>query len=443
MRLLSLVLFLGASAADSSFANPIILGNAVVALNGPWRFHTGDDVRWAEPDFDDSNWESVDLTPAAGAHDSDVGLTGYVPGWQARGHRGYIGYAWYRVRISIESARGESLALSGPPYVDSAYQVFFNGRLLGEFGDFSGPLPAAYGIHRPKFFALNAADVAVVEKQNCCVIAVRVWMGPWMLGDPESGGIHIAPSFGTTAGVDARYQAQHWETLRGYIVDAVEAVSFWLLALVACSLIPFDRSNPAYRWMAAALVFLGIARANQAVFFLWEIESFRGFELVTVVLMIPLSLAAWTLAWYYWVRPRYSAWLPRVVSALTVALMTLTILRRSWFYGIFAPSFEAAVRFCSMSVRLIFLILTLFILLRVLLQPSREKWFVIPAILLLSVGLFAQELSLVGISGIWFPFGVGVSRTEYAYAIFDIALVALLLRRLYSFRAVQGPPSGR
>jgi hypothetical protein len=123
--------------------------------------------------------------------------------------------------------------------------------------------------------------------------------------------------------------------------------------------------------------------------------------------------------------------------------MTLTILRRSWFYGIFAPSFEAAVRFCSMSVRLIFLILTLFILLRVLLQPSREKWFVIPAILLLSVGLFAQELSLIGIPGIWFPFGVGVSRTEYAYAIFDIALVALLLRRLYSFRAVQGPLSGR
>jgi hypothetical protein len=83
---------------------------------------------------------------------------------------------------------------------------------------------------------------------------------------------------------------------------------------------------------------------------------------------------------------------------------------------------------------------------RALVQPSREKWFAIPAILLVSVGLFAQELSLIGIPGIWFPFGVGVSRTEYAYAIFDTVLLALLLRRLYSFRvlpaASNGPLSG-
>jgi hypothetical protein len=435
--LLSLTFFCGASAAETSPANPIALGRAVVALNGLWKFHTGDDVRWAGPDFDDSDWESVDLTPAAGAHDSDVGLTGYVPGWQTKGHRGYIGYAWYRVRFSIESPAGEGLALSGPPYVDSAYQVFFDGRLIGEFGDFSGATPAAYGIHRPKFFPLSAADISMAQSQNGFLIAFRVWMGSWMLGDPESGGIRIAPSLGTTAGADARYQAQRWETVRGYIVDAGEAVFFWLLALVACSLIPFDPSNPAYRWLAAALVFMGVARANQAVFFWWEFESLHGFELLTVVLMIPLSLGAWTLAWYYWVRPRHSAWLPAAVGALTLTLVISTILRRSWFYGTFAPSFEAAIRFCSMCVRLIFLILTLLIVFRILVQPSREKWFLIPAVLLLSVGLFAQELSLIGIPGIWFPFGVGVSRTEYAYAVFDIALIALLLRRLYSFRTIQ------
>ncbi|HEY6621219.1 MAG TPA: hypothetical protein VIY68_16855 [Steroidobacteraceae bacterium] len=439
--LLSLTFFCGAGAADSSFANPIILGNAVVTLNGPWQFHTGDDVRWAEPDFDDSNWESVDLTPPGGAHDSDVGLTGYVPGWQARGHRGYIGFAWYRIRISIESPPSEGLALSGPPYVDSAYQVFFNGQLIGEFGDFSRATTTAYGIHRPKLFPLDAAGDSLVEKQNC-VIAFRVWMGSWMLGDSESGGIHIAPSLGTTVGADSRYQAQRWEAIRGYIVDAIEAMTFCLLALVACSLIPFDRSNPAYRWMAAALAFVGIARANQAVFFLWAFESFRGFEVVTVVLMIPLSLGAWTLAWYYWARPRHSAWLPTAVGTLTLILMISTILRRSWFYGAFAPSFEAALRFCSQSARIVFLILTLLVLFRVLVQPSREKWFAVPAIILMSVGLFAPELSLIHIPGIWFPFGVGVSRTEYAYAIFDIALVALLLRRLYSFRAIQAAAIG-
>src|ERR1035438_8113870 len=50
---------------------PITLGDSVVPLNGPWKFHIGDspiDPRtgkplWAQPSFDDSKWESVDLTP--------------------------------------------------------------------------------------------------------------------------------------------------------------------------------------------------------------------------------------------------------------------------------------------------------------------------------------------------------------------------------------------
>ena len=59
-----------------------------MVLNGPWKFHVGDDPRWAEPGFADADWEAVDLTPPPGAHDADVGLTGYVPGWTARGHPG-------------------------------------------------------------------------------------------------------------------------------------------------------------------------------------------------------------------------------------------------------------------------------------------------------------------------------------------------------------------
>jgi hypothetical protein len=46
---------------------------------------------WAEPDFDDSKWETVDLTPKDGAFDPGVGLSGYVPGWTAKGHPGYWG----------------------------------------------------------------------------------------------------------------------------------------------------------------------------------------------------------------------------------------------------------------------------------------------------------------------------------------------------------------
>jgi hypothetical protein len=66
----------------------IHLGDSVVALNGPWKFHVGDSPLdpgtnqplWAEPGFDDSSWETVDLTPTKGALDPISGLSDFVPG---------------------------------------------------------------------------------------------------------------------------------------------------------------------------------------------------------------------------------------------------------------------------------------------------------------------------------------------------------------------------
>jgi hypothetical protein len=40
---------------------------------------------------------------------------------------------------------------------------------------------------------------------------------------------------------------------------------------------------------------------------------------------------------------------------------------------------------------------------------------------------------MLGVQGIWFPFGVGVSRTEYAHAVFDVLMFAYLLARLWHF----------
>ena len=96
-------------------AAQIRIGSSMTPLNGPWKFHTGDDPRWADPAFADTGWETVDLTPLPGAHDTDVGLARYVPGWASRGHQGYSGYAWYRLRIRVDRPPGTALALTGPP----------------------------------------------------------------------------------------------------------------------------------------------------------------------------------------------------------------------------------------------------------------------------------------------------------------------------------------
>jgi len=423
-----------AAAADEGSLR-IALGQAVVPLESPWRFHTGDNRLWAEPSFDDSTWETVDLTAPAGAHDPDVGLEGYVPGWQARGHGGYFGFAWYRIRVSMRAPKGETLGLLAPFYVDSAYQVFLDGRLLGGAGDFSGRTPVAYNSHLPKLLRLPpSVEFGSPDSERSTLVAVRVWMGPWALGAPDAGGMHIAPALGTTQGVAFVYRFQWIEMIRGYIVDAVEALLFLLLAVMACSLIPFDRGDPAYVWLAAALILIALRRANQAVFFWWQFETVHEFELVTVVLLIPLTLAAWTLAWCTWLRLRDQAWMAVVVGALTLTYSGSEFSRGSWFYGV-APHWVGTVaHFGSTWTRFLFAGSTLWILLRGIRQSGSERWYALPAILLISVGLFAQEWSMLHVPGVWFPFGTGVSRTQYAYAAFDAVLFVLLLRRLYALR---------
>ena len=106
------------SAASSSPSLPshapallrITLGQAAFPLNGPWKFSVGDspldpsngEPLWAEPGFDDSSWETVDLTPAAGSYEPIQGVPSWVPGWTSKGHPGYWGYAWYRIRVEVD-----------------------------------------------------------------------------------------------------------------------------------------------------------------------------------------------------------------------------------------------------------------------------------------------------------------------------------------------------
>src|SRR5690242_7470939 len=81
--------------------DPHALRAAAPLLDGPWRFHIGDDPRWANADADDSGWETMDLTAPASSNDGDVGLPNYVAGWTAHGHPGYEGYAWYRRTVTV------------------------------------------------------------------------------------------------------------------------------------------------------------------------------------------------------------------------------------------------------------------------------------------------------------------------------------------------------
>src|ERR1700679_1150879 len=83
--------FSGAWAQDVTTFKTQDPGKGFVDGGGDWRFHTGDDLQWAQPGYDDSSWELLrgDKT------------------WGAQTHPSYVGFAWYRKRIDVTAARGQ------------------------------------------------------------------------------------------------------------------------------------------------------------------------------------------------------------------------------------------------------------------------------------------------------------------------------------------------
>lgn len=429
-----------AASADAEARKPvqITLGQSVVALNGPWKFQTGDDPRWSDPSFDDSTWETLDLTPAAGAHDADVGLTGYVPGWAARGHAGYWGYAWYRMRVSVEAHAGATLALTGSADVDDAYQIFWNGALLGGSGQFSGATPVVYSTVPHIFPLAEARDSSTAIPPQSApgtqtitgVLAFRVWMAPESAGAaPDVGGIHIAPLIGESSAIAARYQVQWLEFFRGYVVDVVEPILFAALAVMALCLFAWS-ADPAYAWLAAGLLLTALARANLAFASWTQVESARTFLLVENVLLIPLALGAWTIAWSSWLRIRQHRWVMRAAAALTFICVAAELCNLPAMSLFLPHAAGAAFRFTAEGARLLFAGLLALIAFWGIRQRGREGWLALLAMALISAGLFAQELNVLHVPSIWFPFGTGVSRTQFIYPVFVVVLFVLLLRRL-------------
>lgn len=422
--LMALMIASPLASAEPAHIARITLGHSIVPLNGPWRFHVGDDPRWSSPDFDDSSWETVDLTPAPGAHDGDVGLPGYVSGWSRRGHAGYTGYAWYRIKITVDSDKGTPLALAGPTLVDSTYQLYVDGKRLGGPAEFSGATPTVFSV-RPSVFPLSTSSSTGAQTY---LIAFRVWMDSLDAGE-DSGGIHIAPTIGNADGIDLLYQAQWLKTFAGYVVDAVEPIAFVLLALMVIALIA-SRTRNAYHWLAAALLLLALLRVNQVLYAWTPFQSLRCYDIATAVILKPLNLAAWTLAWRDWFRLRSYPWLRNLISGLTVVYLVFALMGRPWFVLDAPHGLKAAADMVVEGVRLIYAALYLWIIGLGAIRCARPSAYLAAlAAILVGIGLFAAELNTLGTPGIWFPYGTGVARGQYAYAGFIALLFLLILMR--------------
>ncbi|HTM28185.1 MAG TPA: glycoside hydrolase family 2 [Rhodanobacter sp.] len=402
MTLLTVALMIAALAIGGR-PDPAPLRAASTLLDGTWRFHTGDNPRWAAADIDDSGWQTMDLTAPPGQHDGDVGLPDYVGGWSAHGHPGYHGYAWYRRTVKVPGTSA-SWDILGPTLVDDGYALYWNGRLLGDSGRL-GPDPRLVGT-RPLRFALPTGAAGTTG-----VLAVRTYMLARPDPGAEAGGMHTAPILTPRPTSDALHRAQWQRTIAGYIVDVIEPAA--MLAVIALALAFGSRSNRKGFLVFAciALALTAARRLNNAIVSWTDLQDLRTYTWLASVMWVP-TMTAWLLAWNRWRRP---AW--RSIDALTVTLGIAGIVGALAHLPIWA----------SIS-RLGSLALFVVIVARIFRGgPPRTLALITFATVL--AALFGSELlDSIGVPGIWLPFNIGVSRTQYIYAI-SIPLLAILMVR--------------
>jgi hypothetical protein len=367
------------------------------------------------PATDDATWEEIDLTPVPGARDGDVGITHYLHGWRARGHGGYWGYAWYRKRISIAAPEGGELAMLAPNDVEDAYQLFCNGKLIGEAGDFSGRTPVVYS-PKPQMFSL----MSCVPHGGDAVISVRVWMGPITERDDDAGGIHVAPAIGEQANVAALYRSQWAEIWLGYIVDAVEPLCLLLVAALAWVRTRRLGFTPAFRYsLCAALLLTALVRANQAWFAWTNWESLHAFMVAKYTVLLPMGMAAWAMMWVNWLVSPASKWVMAAkIDILCLAIVMVAASMMGEGYGPLGPAARLAMAFLFLALAV-----------GTVVSGRKDRVVMLVVMTLICIGQFAGELSMLRVPGIWFPFGIGVSRTQFAYAALVPCLLIWLLGR--------------
>ncbi len=138
-----------------------------VSLAVPWKLHAGDDPAWAQPGFDDSDWREISIPAGSGRRDATAEI------------------AWYRLTVRVSDAGEEPRLGLTLGKVESAYQVYAGGLLLGGVGTM--PLAPRMDYDRHRTYSVPARAVGADGR---LVLALRVWKAPetrGTVGGPTEG----------------------------------------------------------------------------------------------------------------------------------------------------------------------------------------------------------------------------------------------------------------
>jgi len=285
-------------------------GPGTVVIQGNWQFHLGDDLGWSKPAFDDSGWEqlSADTT------------------WGDQTHPGYTGFAWYRKQLHITGRPGKISVLIPP--VNDAYEVFWNGEKIGEFGKLP---PHAWWWHggRGVVFPLGTAPLDGV-------LALRVWDSPLSSTDyNEVGGLRAAPSIGSSAVLTQRTSFVQMRREDVMVPRFVLAGALFITGLLALLLFLRERRDFLYLWLSLFLIangLTGFEGLNPAYYGMKSFPAVCAAQAVGALQDISLWLLLLTLFDLH-KQKSWRRWTVTLVAIYLAAMAIDLVIIRFWEYA--------------------------------------------------------------------------------------------------------------
>jgi hypothetical protein len=200
--------------------------HGVIKLDSGWRFHTGDDPAWADPNFDDSGWQKVDLQSTLAE----------------QGIESYTGYGWYRLRLEpvpLPDSGQLDLALFVVPYSVGQMEVAINGV----------PVARTQGMtdHPTMYQSLPfTLPITHANADGTVEIAIRTWAG-LSVSHGLLDRVHLGDSSTMQETLEMAI-SRRWG--RNAISGLLAGLLFFLVSGLAATLYLAQRNHSEYLWLS-------------------------------------------------------------------------------------------------------------------------------------------------------------------------------------------------
>jgi hypothetical protein len=198
--------------------------SGTVDIDQGWKVHSGDNPVWAQPSFDDSQWQPVEL--------DDLGAA--EPGWH-----------WFRRHITLAP---------GHPHVHlliaagaGTYELYIDGQKQ------PGPeIETQFAVHRPV-----ERVIPVMDNAPELTLALRTYTpgiyATWHLP------LFLTASLGTPGAIENERQAMESQRLYQALPAIAINLILILAAIAAFALYRSQRNHAEYLWLGLYLLLLGVS----------------------------------------------------------------------------------------------------------------------------------------------------------------------------------------